>query len=232
LDAAWFLKERTRFIRYFFDESSSRFREIQQKIENGWPPFDESTHGDDGEPPFLTEWIDAQTGIEMTGLACISMLSDTLKLYLQTLQKRVIGFTFKVDGNEEQIIWKRGFLTVYKEALSEILRTDWTDCPVRFELIEQLVLARNRAQHGSELTSFRVYHDQKTLRRYPRPFFASDDELKMLDGQDGLRSYLLAPSIEITRDNLFTAIGEMEALADWIDGRGQQIWDWRTKVRS
>jgi hypothetical protein len=139
----------------------------------------------------------------------------------------VIGFAF----TETKRLWKPGFLSVYKGALGEILNTDWADCPVDFDVIEQVVLARNRAQHGGYLTSLQVMHDEETLKKHPKPFFVSDDEFRSLEQGDGSLSVFLSPEITINRDNLFAAIAEIDKLADWIDGRGDQIYEWRMKRR-
>jgi hypothetical protein len=93
VDSNFFLKQRTAFIRGFFDGGVGGFAEIQRKVDLAEPPFDNPPFSEDGEPAFLTEWIDAATSAELIGQACISLLSDTLKLYFNTMQKE-IGFVF------------------------------------------------------------------------------------------------------------------------------------------
>jgi hypothetical protein len=226
MDASFFLKQRTSFIRFFYDESAAAFRNIQAKIETKESPFDNSPYSEDPEPPYLEKWMEAETGVEVLGQSCVSLLSDTLKLYFETLRERVIGYVF--DKDLESIQRKRGFVTANKAALGDILKTDWTDCPVRFDVIEQVVLARNRAQHGDHLTSLRVQHDSSTLRKHPQPFFASEDELKLwTDAGGDPDAFFTAPSLKIVRDNLFAAIAEIEELADWIEGRLDKAWEWR-----
>jgi hypothetical protein len=178
MDATWFLKQRTKFIRFYYDECVGAFAAMQAKIEHHEPPFDEPHYDESGEPSYMPEWMEARTGIDLAGLTCVSLLSDSLKLYFQTLQHRVIGFALSGTDQELKGLRRPGFLKVYKRALGEILQTDWTDCPVDFGIIEQVVLARNRAQHGSDLTSLRVAHDLDTLKKYPRPFFASEEEMR------------------------------------------------------
>ena len=39
--------------------------------------------------------MDAEAALDVLGVACISMLSDSLKLYFKTLEERVIGFDFE-----------------------------------------------------------------------------------------------------------------------------------------
>jgi hypothetical protein len=91
---------------------------------------------------------------------------------------------------------KKGFVPAYKAALGYILYTDWNDCPASFDVIEQVVLARNRAQHGSSLTSFEVAHEGKTLTKYPRPLFATARELQAWEAYGGDRNSLFLPAME------------------------------------
>jgi hypothetical protein len=230
MDAVYYLKKRTGFIRFYYEESAKPFGDIQLKIDRGLSPYDDPPWSDDGEPPFLEEWGDAKTGIDILGHSCVSLLSDTLKLYFQTLQKRVIGFG--LSREEESIANQHGFVAAYKAALGYVLDTDWTDCPARFDVIEQVVLARNRSQHGGDLRSFEVSHDGKTLKKHPRPFFASEVEWKTWKDNGGDVDSFFAPTIEITRENLFAAIQETEALADWIEGRMEKAWEWRRNAAS
>jgi hypothetical protein len=226
MDAVFFLKERTSFIRFFYDVSAAAFRNIQAKIEAKESPFDNPPYSEEPEPPYLEEWMEAETGVEVLGQSSVSLLSDTLKLYFETLRKRVIGYAF--DKELESIQSKQGFVAANKLALGQILKTDWTDCPARFDVIEQVVLARNRAQHGGDLSSLRVSHDGKTLRKHLQPFFATEDELKLwTDAGGDPEAFFTAPSLKISRDNLFAAIVEIEQLADWIEGRLDKAWEWR-----
>ncbi|RAI01430.1 hypothetical protein DLJ53_08310 [Acuticoccus sediminis] len=90
---------------------------------------------------------------------------------------------------------------------------------MRFDVIEQIVLARNRAQPGEHLSTLGARHDPKTLTRHRDLIFASEGELRMWvdDGADP--DTLLAPRLEITEENLGAAITEVEKLADWIEER-------------
>jgi hypothetical protein len=212
MDATYFLKNRTGFIRNFYTQGAKPFAEIKHAIENCLPPFDSP---EDPEPAFFGEWEDADTAVKVLGLSCISLLSDTLKLYFQTLQHRVIGFSFR----DETAAFKRGFVAAYLGVLGSILETDWSDCPADLAVIEQVGLARNRGQHGGSLTSFDVTHDDKTLAKHPQPFFASEDERRIWTESGGDPDSVLAPSVEITSEALFTAIEHVEKLAAWVDSR-------------
>src|SRR5260370_34625280 len=134
MDIAFFLKRRTEFIRYFYLECAKSFSDIQHRIEHGLPLFDDHPYSEDSEPAFLEEWMNAAAGIELVGRSCVALLSDALKIYFNTLQHRIIGFSFaaaEIPGRP-----KRSFVGIYREALGEILETDWCDSGINFELIE------------------------------------------------------------------------------------------------
>jgi hypothetical protein len=228
MDVQFFLKQRTNLIRYFYSESIKPFEEIQQKIEARVSPFDDPPLGYEGpEPPFLEEWMNAATGIDLVGLSCVSLLSDALKLYFNTLQRRVIGFSF--DSHDRQFAKREGFVALYKKSLGEIFNTDWGESGVRFDVIEQVVLARNRGQHGVDLTSYHVTHDPQTLRKYSSPFFATEWEVKEWEEAGGREDSYFAPLLKVTRDALFDAASEIEKLADWIERHMDRAGAWRNR---
>lgn len=100
MDAGYFLKKRTNFIRFYYDGCISSFERIKLQIENAEPPFDEPPYSEeeDDEPAFLSEWMDAGSALEIAGLSAVSLLSDSLKLYFRTLQDRVICFTISTEA--------------------------------------------------------------------------------------------------------------------------------------
>lgn len=224
MDAAFFLRLRTRFIRRYYSTGIRPFREIQRKIDAEESPFDEPPPSFDpeyGEPAFLEEWIEADEAAQVVGRSAVSLLSDTLKLYFKALEQQL---EFRLSADGKAIAKKEGFLAAYKGALGELLETDWADCPVHFDVIEQIVLARNRAQHGEHLSILGARHDPKTLTKHRDLIFASEGELRMWvdDGADP--DTWLAPRLEITEENLGAAITEVERLADWIEERIPDVW--------
>lgn len=228
MDATYFLKERTGFIRFYYDASAAGFADVKHRIENELPPYDNPPYSEDPEPAFLEEWLTADSALEILGLTCVSLLSDSLKLYFDTLQKRVIGFSFA----DKKTAFQNGFPAAHRDALGEILGTDWSDCPVDWAVIEQIVLARNRGQHGECLTSMRTTFDGKMLEKHPRPIFANFEEMSCLTTEEGSLASFLMPSIRITREALFVAIGEVERLAAWIEGCNDRMQAWRRRRHS
>ena len=87
MDVLFFFKQRTRFIRHFYETAGMPFRETKRKIEAKEPPFDDPPYSEDGEPPYVEEWIAASEAQEVLGRTCLSMLSTSLQLYFMTWEK-------------------------------------------------------------------------------------------------------------------------------------------------
>ena len=66
MDVEFFLKNRTKFILYFYRNATKGFFEIIHAIENEEEPY-VPPYSEDGEPPFLIEWMEAQTGLKKHG---------------------------------------------------------------------------------------------------------------------------------------------------------------------
>ena len=82
MDIEFFLKDRIKFIRYFYEAAIAPFAKTMDDIENEVEPYVPS-YSEDGEPPFLSEWIDAKSGLETCGHHALSMLASSLQLYLK-----------------------------------------------------------------------------------------------------------------------------------------------------
>ena len=199
-------------------------------IEDGLPPFEPppiTSNNCDSEPAFFEEWSEARLGLSMIGRTSISLLSDTLKIYFKSLEQE---FGFKPTQEDKNKIFKtKGFLNGYKHILSEGLDTDWSDCPVDFELLEQLVLARNISQHSRHITSLNVSYDRHFLEKYPKPFFVEEWEKDIVHEIEESGRALFAPNIEVTDQDLLKAIEEVETLAKWIVSREAFGYNWRKR---
>lgn len=122
VDAAYFLRLRTRFIGRYYFTGVGPFREIQRKIDAEESPYDEPPPSFDpeyGEPAFLEEWIEADDAAQVVGRSAVSLLSDALKLYCKALEQQ-LGFRLSAEG--KAIAKKEGFLSAYKGALGELLQ--------------------------------------------------------------------------------------------------------------
>ncbi|WP_417582897.1 hypothetical protein [Pelagibacterium sp.] len=227
MNLAYFLRERTRIIRLFYDLGQLPFEQRKQDIEKGegqWepPPFDPDY--DSPEPAYLEEWIDTEHARELVGMLSISLLSDSLKIYFNELEQE-IGIEFPRD-KDRKTHFKQGFVEGYRQIIEHVMGDAYQTCTVRFDLIEQVVLARNDIAHNDDIHSFHGSHNTRTLEKHPNPFFISDDA--NYDPNNTLPWRRL--KIEISRERLMEAIEEVEKLADWVQENDARIWQWRRGV--
>ena len=125
-ETTYFLKDRTTFIRYYFDEAAKPFVDIHERIDAGTSPFEPYGDPEDGEPLYQAEWEDAEIAIALIGQTCVSLLADSLKLYLNTWRQREFRFAF--DKHEDKLAAREGF-AAYRAAFSEIFGARWSQWP-------------------------------------------------------------------------------------------------------
>jgi hypothetical protein len=211
LDIEFFLKERTKFIRYFYETAAAPFVKTMDDIENEVEPYI-PPYSEDGEPPFLSEWLDAKSGLETCGHHALSMLSSSLQLYLKAWVNRLDryhGMTFDVNFK------KKGWFNGYREIFSEV-GLDISVCPARLNIIEQIPLVRNRVQHPEQLTTINVSHAQSDLDKHPNPYFVQNSEMALASDQEN-QSWLFPPTISPTKEKILDAITNVEALCSWLE---------------
>lgn len=209
MDLAYFLRERTALIRHFYDTASAPFIETKRRIEAGEPPFQDPPYDESGEPAFMEEWSRADVELELLGRACITMLSESIKHYLQGWEREV-----PLNSAAVKAMGTKGFVRAYVDHYRT--RLDLQDCPADLEVIEQVVLARNSAQHNGNLVMTAVEHDRKTRTKYPRPFFTRPGGPDATP--DGLDT-LLGEWVHVDREKLLRATEQVEILADWLQAQ-------------
>jgi len=198
-------------IRHFYDSASAPFIETKRCVEEGLPPFDEPPYSESGEPAFLIEWLMADVEHQMVGRAAISVLSDSLKQFFVAWEHK-LWWAEPRSKAVECAFRKEGFISGYVEHFAHAASVDWYKCPADLDILKQVVLARNRAQHAY-LTHDHLPHTEKALKEYPNPYFIQEEG----DGLDPNSVRLLSPSVHIDRDKLMEAVIQAEALADWLD---------------
>lgn len=211
MDIKFFLNERTTFIRYFYETASEPFAKIMSDIQNEVEPY-VPPYSEDGEPPFLSEWLDAKSGLETCGHHAISMLSSSLQLFLKAWVDRLDrhhGMTFEVNFK------KKGWLNGYREIFKRV-GLDMAACPVNLKIIEQIPLVRNRVQHPEQLTSINISHSKSDLSQHPKPYFAQESELALVSEQDE-QSWLFPTTISPTKEKVQDAISNVNLFCSWLE---------------
>ena len=212
MDVLFWYKERTGFIRSFYEQASAPFDERIAKIQAGELPF-EPPYGDSDEPPYYVEWEEAKESLEVLGQTCVSMLSASLKLYFLTWEKEL---GVRMSGRERKRAFKHGFLSGYKAYFGTLVGVSWGECPADFELVEQVVLARNAVQHPADITRLRPVHPSRDLRKRRTPFFIDDFGREYTEGDFAEISWL-NPAVSVSGGQLLAAVEETESLAEWLE---------------
>lgn len=162
MDIEHFTKERIKFTKYFYENGSIPFQETMDLIEREQPPY-VPVYDESGEPQFISEWLQARDGLDSIGLASLSMFSSSLQIYMNAWLDR-----FKVPNSKRK--GKKGWFNAMKKEMRNC-GVDFTTCKLNLDILEQLVLARNRVQHADNITSNTVTHLPKELARFPSPTF-------------------------------------------------------------
>jgi hypothetical protein len=219
MDVLYFLKERTDLIRHFYDSASAPMVETKRRIEAGEAPFNDPPFDDSGEPAYLAEWLRADVELELVGRAAVSMLSEALKQFSVNWERRTLAGDRPCQKAKPKE-FAAGFVSGYAACFGEAFGLDWTACPARLDVVEQVVLARNLSQH-SDLVLDHVAHDSRTRSKYGRPFFMRPDELTFDDGNP---NSFMSPSLHINRELLLAAIDQVEVLCAWVQENIDRWW--------
>lgn len=222
MDYLYFLRERLNFIRSFYERSSAPFRLTMAAIEAGEPPFDDPPYDESGEPPYQVEWSDASEALEVSGRIAISMLSGSLQLYFKA-REREIGMRW--EKGERERLFKDGFVHGYRRSFEEVLGVPWTESTANLDILEQIVLARNRDQHPDDLLTMSVSHAPKDWEKFRRPFFARPEEAEFFAEADEFPRWW-GLSIHVSAEHVETAIAEVEKIVVWLDETIRQRRPW------
>lgn len=213
MDIDYFLKQRTKFVRYFYEKSSSTFITLKDDIENAKEPYSPKYYPEQDEPAYLEEWLEADMGLDTVSQTCLSMLSSSLHLFMKSWFDRLE----KEHGMEFEFNYKkRGWFREYIRHIKE-LDFKLENCRVEIDVLEQIVLARNRVQHPEEITSLRVSHATNDMKKYPNPFFVRVSELTMATEEDGGLMFWFPPSVVAENSKMEEAISSVENFASWLE---------------
>src|ERR1017187_2548290 len=83
------LKDRLEYIERFYDAVASQFEERKRSIEENREPYVDRRNPEDcDEPPFLSEWLEADDHINTIGFLCLSLLNETMENYVRMFVMR------------------------------------------------------------------------------------------------------------------------------------------------
>jgi hypothetical protein len=227
MDVDWFLKQRTKFIRQYYAMAITPFETIKSQIENREEPY-EPPYSEDGEPPFQVEWSDADTSVQVVGRTCVTMLSESVKLYFQTWEE-LLGV--KCQPALAPSFKKQGFVAGYKECFRQVADLNWDECPADLSIIEEIALARNvAAHHNGYLGNMSVHYPKEVREKLENPLFLHDYEKRALDEDQKSVFTFLGSELVIARETLDEAVRHVELLVDWMEPKLQEV-RWRPPRR-
>lgn len=219
MDIRFFFEQRLQFIKQLYINGSTPFEERKSKIEKHEEPFI-PPYSEDGEPPFLGEWLEADASIQVLGSSCISMLSASLHLYLTEWHGRLGD----PPGPGLKSIFKKGWPNGYRAFYEAHGSDKFETGPFDFNLIVELVLARNNIQHPGDLTTHTYSYTDDDVRKLQSPFFVSERERDLFeDIDDEGRWWLIRPSIHIDHDKFQQALSQVSAFVEWIETQSEKI---------
>src|ERR1041385_7258051 len=116
------LSEKLNFIRRFYDLASEPFIETKRKIDQHEAAFDVFDM-EDGEPPFLAEWQDADESLNILGKSCLCLLQNAFVNYLK-------GFYDHYAPLDETVTWEtvravRSWFERYRQLFLGRYGIDW-----------------------------------------------------------------------------------------------------------
>ena len=215
MDILFFLKHRTNFIRQLYDTTSAPYVERQRKIEAREEPF-VPPYSENEEPAFLGEWLEADESLHVLAYSCISMLATALHLYFETWIRQS---NLPIEESMKKSIFKKcGWLVGYKTHFERHFKIDFSAGPTALELLEELVLARNRIEHPASITNNRTQYATADLQKLRLPFFVDEREAALFsDTNESENTWLFSPTLHVSEEQLFTTISGVVRFAEWFE---------------
>ena len=176
------------------------------------PPYSEDG---DGEPPFTAEWQEAEDSLQVLGYTCLSMLSNSLKLYFTTVEREYRFCAHKEFKSE----FKKGFFAGYSAFFSNRLGINFASAPCNLALLEEITLIRNTFEHPTDIFFHQVWHPAYQTKSQSM-FFCRDNERKAWEEvKDEEGAWLMPPRAHIDKDRLFEALDNTHNFCVWFEDK-------------
>ncbi|MCK9296602.1 MAG: hypothetical protein M0P70_16135 [Desulfobulbaceae bacterium] len=214
MDVRFFLNERIKFVRQFYDTASTpyllRKHQIEAEEEPYIPPYSE-----DGEPPFLKEWLEADESLHVLAYLCVSMLAAALHLYFKEWERQS---RCQIGESLRKKLFKKGWFPGYRALFSQLFEIKFETAPINYALLEEVVLARNCIEHPPSITNLRTQYTDKDIKKLRHPFFVDEQESSLFSDMDeNEKLWFISPTLHISNEQLVTAISEVERFSCWFE---------------
>jgi hypothetical protein len=214
MDIHYFLCSRIIFIRQFYELASAPFVERKRKIKAQEEPF-VPPYSEDGEPPFLDEWMEADESLHILAYSCISMLASALHLFLEAW----IGRSgVAVDESLKKKFKNNGWLSGYDAHFANCFGIAFNNGPADLRILEEIILARNRIEHPNSITEQKAQYSELDMRKISHPLFVDKTEIALLNlSEDSEPRWFMPSTINVSESQLLAAVTEVEKFAGWFD---------------
>ena len=130
-----FLRDKTDFLRAFYDLTTAPFTEIKRKIDDGEEPYVDRRNPEDcDEPLYLVHWLEADEGLKIQQQLCLNLLQRSLREFLDMTVEQRQGEPVKRKKREN-------WFDAYKIWFLEEAGVNWEKAPVPLSRIEELTIA-------------------------------------------------------------------------------------------
>ena len=184
MDIYFFVAERLKTVRFFYDSAAQPFLDNIRKIETGEDPFDLPPADYDmesGDPPFMDEWQLNKDALTLLGHSGIAMLQVSLQLYVNTYKEEVDRFYGKLEWTPSNKKKMRGdnWFARDQQVFLDVLGIDWSEFGEKdLSVLEQITLARDDVFHQPHIWSVEAYQSRQHFVKYKESFFADDRYLE------------------------------------------------------
>jgi hypothetical protein len=114
---------------------------------------------------------------------------------------------------------KKSFEKGLRHYFTKAFNVPWSDCPANIDIVEQIILVRNRDQHPDHIATLQVSHDRRTRENYGELFFVSETEMRMFADPDMAGISWMNPTVHVSHEGLLAAIQQVEILSEWLESR-------------
>lgn len=221
MDIHHFVNSRIAFIRQFFATASEPYVERKRKIDAQESPF-VPPYSEDGEPPFLEEWLEADESLQILAYSCISMLAASLHLYLESWVKQS---GVSVDAPMKKTLFrKKGWFAGYDAHFTKHFNVAFKTGPSDLKMLEEVVLARNAIEHPPSIVNQKTQYSASDLKKMQSPFFVHETEMKLLGySSDQVEPRFMLPTVHVGETQLLAAIAEVERFCIWFESEIEAV---------
>ena len=217
MDVLWFLNKRLDFAVQFYETAAAPFRERLRQIEAEEPPY-VPPYSEDGEPPYLAEWIEAHDSLQTLAYSCVSMISAAIHLYFRTWERESGRRIDRKDESLMAVFSKRGYLYGYAAHFMACGGLVFESSPANLGVLEEVILVRHRIQHPEYIGQNLPNYSSSDLKKLGHPFFLNPREEKlMVEAEAAERGWLIPPTVYVTTEKLHAAIDEVRKFAAWFE---------------